>query len=159
MALHVPIIEPVSENIFFDIILESTYLDHPPELEVIVDNRSIGKYIVDQPELHVRFRRVMSFDQPHTLELIRGGKSTETAQMLHIKTIKLDNIDLKNLVLSRSIFDPEYPEPWASEQIANGVKLENQIQGEMYLGHNGVWRFEFTSPIYKLLVAWTKGIK
>ena len=101
----------------------------------------------------------MSFDKPHTLELIRSGKSTETAQMLHIKTIKLDNIDLKNLVLSRSTFDPEYPEPWASEQIANGVKLENQIQGEMYLGHNGVWRFEFTSPIYKLLVAWTKGTK
>jgi hypothetical protein len=157
MASYVPIIDPVSENIFFDIILESTYLDHPPELEVIVDNESIGKYVVEQPEFHICFRRVMMFNQPHTLELIRSGKTSDSTQMLHIKTIKLDNIDLKNLVLSRSTFNPEYSKSWASEQVANGVKLENQIPGEMYLGHNGVWRFEFTSPIYKLLVAWTKG--
>jgi hypothetical protein len=160
------ITEPNSENIFFDILLDTTYWDQPPKLEVLVDNKSVGKYIIDQPEFHIRFRQVMSFDQTHTLELRRTGKTqdqtrmsddgTFVTQMLHIKTIKLDNIDLRNLIWHSSQFEPEYPEPWASEQQAQGIKLEEQVLGEMYLGHNGIWRFEFTSPIYKFLVNWAK---
>jgi hypothetical protein len=158
---------PISENIFFDIVLKSTYWNLPPELEVVVDNKSVGKYTIDQPEFHIRFRQVMQFDQPHTLELRRTGKTSDQTrmladgtfetQMLEIQTVKLDNIDLKNLILHRSQFEPEYPEPWASEQQAQGIELEAQVPGELYLGHNGVWRFSFTSPIYKFLVAWAKG--
>ena len=158
--------DPTFENIFFDIILESTYWDLPPELEVVIDNHLIGKYIINQPEFHIRFKRGMLFDQPHLLELKRSGKTndqtqilsngTVNTQMLHIKNIKIDNIDLRNLVWHRSVFEPTYPEPWASEQRAQGVKLEEQVLGEMYLGHNGTWRFEFTSPIYKFLIAWAK---
>lgn len=159
--------EPISENIFFDIILESTYWDRPPELEVILDGSTIGKYVVDKEEFCIRFKQVMLFDQPHLLELKRSGKTNDQTQisndgilktqMLHIKSILIDNIDLRNLLWSRSVFEPEYPEPWASEQQAQGVKLEKQVLGEMYLGHNGTWRFEFTSPIYKFLVNWAKG--
>jgi hypothetical protein len=161
--------EPNSENIFFDIILDTTYWDQPPKLEVLVDNKSVGKYIIDQPEFHIRFRQVMSFDQTHTLELRRTGKTqdqtrmsddgTFVTQMLHIKTIKLDNIDLRNLIWHSSQFEPEYPEPWASEQRDQGIELESQVLGEMYLGHNGTWRFTFTSPIYKFLVKWAKNNK
>lgn len=59
MASHVPIIDPVSENIFFDIMLKATYWNNPPELEVVIDNECIEKYIINQPEFHIRFRRVM----------------------------------------------------------------------------------------------------
>jgi hypothetical protein len=128
---------------------------------------SIGKYTIDQPDFHIRFQQLMLFDQPHVLELRRTGKTnnqtqvlpdgTFKTQMLYIKTIKIDNIDLRNLVWSCSTFTPEYPEPWATEQQALGVELEKQVPGEMYLGHNGTWRFEFTSPIYKFLVEWAKG--
>lgn len=159
--------DPVSENIFFDIILESTYWDRPPELTVLVDTVVIGHYIIDRSEYHIQFRRNMRFDQPHVLELKRTGKTNDQTrvladgsfetQMLHIKTIKLDNIDLRNLIWHSSQFEPEYPEPWATEQQAQGIELEKQVQGEMYLGHNGTWRFNFTSPIYKFLVTWAKG--
>jgi hypothetical protein len=159
--------DPVSENIFFDILLESTYWNRPPELEVVVDDHVVGQYVIDQPEFHIRFRRVMNFNQPHVLELKRTGKTNNQTrvladgsydtQMLCIKTVKLDNIDLRNLVWHSSYFEPEYPEPWATEQRAQGVELETQVPGEMYLGHNGLWRFEFTSPIYKFLVNWAKG--
>jgi hypothetical protein len=159
--------DPTSENIFFDIILDATYWDQPPKLEVVVDNQSVGTYTIDQPEFHIRFQQVLLFDQPHILELRRSGKTqdqtrmlddgTFETQMLHIQTVKLDNIDLRNLAWDSSNFEPEYPEPWASEQQAQGIKLEKQVPGEMYLGHNGVWRFAFTSPIYKFLVEWAKG--
>ena len=101
---------PASENIFFDIILESTYWDQPPELQILIDGDSIGHYTVDQHKYHIRFRRVMAFDQPHTLELRRTGKTNDQTkimpdgslqtQMLEIKTVRLDNIDLKNLKLN-----------------------------------------------------------
>jgi hypothetical protein len=159
--------EPTSENIYFDIQLESTFWDRPPKLEVVVDGESVGHYVVDQPEYHIRFQRIMSFDCCHVLALRRSGKTNDQTrvledgsydtQMLHIKNIRLDNIDLRNLVWDRSTFIPEYPEPWATEQRAQGVELEHQVTGEMYLGHNGVWQFEFTSPIYKFLVEWAKG--
>jgi hypothetical protein len=159
--------DPTSENIFFDIILDATYWDQPPRLEVLIDNKSVEKYTIDQPEFHIRFQQVMSFDQPHILELRRTGKTqdqtrmledgTFETQMLHIKTVKLDNIDLRNLIWHSSKFEPEYPEPWASEQQAQGIELEDQVLGEMYLGHNGTWSFTFTSPIYKFLVGWAKG--
>jgi hypothetical protein len=158
---------PASENIFFDVILESTYWDRPPTLEILVDGDQIGKYTIDQFEYHIRFKRVMTFGQPHTLELRRTGKTNNQTkimpdgglktQMLKIKTIKLDNIDLKNLILHSSNFEPDYPEPWASEQRKLGIELETQVPGELYLGHNGVWRFNFDSPIYRFLVNWAKG--
>jgi hypothetical protein len=158
---------PTKENIFFDIFLESTYWHLPPKLEIRVDGDTVGNYSVDQHESHIRFRRMMTFDRPHTLELHRTGKTNDQTkimpdgsyktQMLKIKTIKLDNIDLKNLILHSSIFEPDYPEPWASEQKANGVQLEAQVPGELYLGHNGIWRFNFTSPVYKFLINWARG--
>jgi len=158
---------PTSENIFFDIVLESIYWDKPPELEILINGNHIGHYVIDHLESHIRFCQVMNFDQCHTLELRRTGKTNDQTkimpdgslktQMLMIKTIKLDNIDLKNLILANSYFTPDYPEPWASEQQALGVVLESTIPGELYMGHNGVWRFNFTSPIYKFLVDWAKG--
>lgn len=158
---------PTSENIFFDVFLEATYWDKPPELKILVDGNTIGHYIIDRSDLHIRFRRVMSFDQLHVLELHRLGKTVDQTkihpdgsietQMLKIKTIKLDNIDLKNIILHTSEFEPIYPEPWASQQKALGIELEKKVPGEMYFGHNGVWKFEFTSPIYKFLVNWVRG--
>lgn len=161
--------DPVSENIYFDIVLESTYWDKPPELEVVLDGESIGQYSIDQPDYTIRFKQVMLFDQLHLLELHRSGKTNDQTQvidgvpvktqMLHIKTIKIDNIDLRNLIWHSSWFEPEYPEPWASEQRASGVELEESVLGEVYLGHNGIWKFKFTSPIYQFLVEWAKGNK
>jgi hypothetical protein len=45
MASHVPIIDPVSENIFFDIMLKATYWNNPPEIRKIVrgDDESQGE--------------------------------------------------------------------------------------------------------------------
>jgi hypothetical protein len=110
---------------------------------------------------------VFDFAGTHTLEIHRSGKTndqnrilpdgTYQGQSLHIKQVLLDNIDLRNIVWHSCRFYPEYPEPWASEQRAQNIELESEVIGETYLGHNGVWRFNFTSPIYKFLVGWARG--
>jgi hypothetical protein len=64
--------------------------------------------------------------------------------MLHIKTVKLDNIDLRNLIWHNSKFEPEYPEPWASEQ----SNLESELTAHPYLGWNGCWSLTFGVPVF-----------
>ena len=73
-------------------------------------------------------------------------------QIMHISKILIDGIDINNFILSRATFTPQYPEPWASQQIAQGIKLETELLGETWLGHNGQWCFNFTSPFWQFLI-------
>lgn len=166
---YIPAVEPNSENIVFDLIFDAEFWNSPPIIDVLIDGEFIERHIIDKKDYQIKFKKIMSFKESHCLELKRSGKTdNETrflsngdieTQMLYIKTVKLDNINLRNLVWHMSTFHPIYPEPWASEQRAQGVNLEDTIPGEMYLGHNGTWRFEFTSPIYEFLVNWNRGHK
>jgi hypothetical protein len=40
---------------------------------------------------------------------------------------------------------PNYPEPWASEQL---TLLPTVITPQTYLGWNGVWRLDFSVPVF-----------
>ena len=77
--------------------------------------------------------------------------------ILIIEKIKIDNIDLKNLIQHRCLYTPVYPEPWASQQTDKGKDLPKILNGTMILGHNGEWEFEFKSPVYKFLIDWIKN--
>ena len=43
---------------------------------------------------------------------------------------------------------PEYPEPWATEQKADGVVLDSELSNVTYLGWNGTWRLRFGIPVF-----------
>lgn len=158
-------VEPTSENIFVDLRLGGEFWQKPPEVDIFVDGKLIQSHLVDRTDYHVRFRHVMDFG-PHRLELRRKNKTNDQnrllpdgsyqGQLLHINQVRLDNIDLRNLVLHTCKFRPEYPEPWASQQREAGIILENELIGETHLGHNGVWTFDFISPIYMFLVDWAR---
>lgn len=161
--------EPDSENIYIDLLLEGDYWDRPPVVDVIIDDQLIQTHTVDSYQYRIRFKHQLRFDQPHVLQLNRRGKTDDQnkllpdgsyqTQTLRIKQVKLDNIDLRNLVWHSCRFYPEYPEPWATQQRDQGIQLETVLTGETTLGHNGVWKFAFTSPIYKFLVSWIRGTR
>lgn len=46
------------------------------------------------------------------------------------------------------VYEPRYPEPWASEQQALGQILEPKLTNHTYLGWNGTWSLQFTTPIF-----------
>lgn len=46
------------------------------------------------------------------------------------------------------IYEPEYPEPWATQQRAQGVVLKQQLTAHTYLGWPGKWRLTFTVPVF-----------
>jgi hypothetical protein len=46
------------------------------------------------------------------------------------------------------VYTPVYPEPWATEQLDQGVVLKPQLCPHTYLGWNGKWTLTFTVPVF-----------
>jgi hypothetical protein len=72
-------------------------------------------------------------------------------QMLHIKSIEIDEIDIGALVYE-GVYTPEYPEPWATQQREAGNELQSSFKNVTKMGHNGEWKFTFNSPFYMWLL-------
>jgi len=72
-------------------------------------------------------------------------------QLLHIKSIEIDEIDIGALVYA-GVYTPQYSEPWATEQAAAGHKLPESFKNVTAMGHNGRWEFQFSSPFYMWLL-------
>lgn len=68
-------------------------------------------------------------------------------QALLIKKVSFENITSDRFKWAANYF-PHYPEPWASEQKKSGNNLCDVLNGQDYLGWNGIWKLEFTVPVF-----------
>ena len=46
------------------------------------------------------------------------------------------------------IYEPVYPEPWATEQRTAGIQLQSQLSSHTYLGWPGTWTLIFDVPVF-----------
>ena len=46
------------------------------------------------------------------------------------------------------VYEPIYPEPWATEQQDRGVVLKQHLSPHTYLGWNGKWTLTFDVPVF-----------
>lgn len=46
------------------------------------------------------------------------------------------------------VYEPEYPEPWATEQFNAGVILQPQLSPHTYLSWPGTWTLTFEVPVF-----------
>lgn len=155
-----------SENIYFDFWIKPEYFLNPPFMKLMVDNEIYFEDLVKK-DIHLRFKKKCSFADTHKIKILRSGKTTRDtkvssdgtlqSQTLRIEKIKIDNIDLRNLIYHRCVYTPIYPEPWVSQQVHLGVELPKTLKGTMILGHNGEWGFDFRSPVYKFLIDWIQN--
>tara|TARA_Y100000034_G_scaffold80642_1_gene96749 strand:- start:1634 stop:2128 length:495 start_codon:yes stop_codon:yes gene_type:complete len=155
-----------SENIYFDFWLKSEYFLNPPFMKLMIDD---DVYFEDhvKKDTHLRFQKKCSFDDIHKIKILRSGKTNKDtkflpdgsfeSQMLTMERIKIDNIDLKNLISHRCVYTPIYPVQWATEQRNQGIQLSDTLNGTTALGHNGQWEFDFRSPVYKFLIDWIQN--
>lgn len=157
---------PKSENIYFDFWIKSEYFLNPPFMKLMIDDEVFFEDRVEK-DMHLRFKKNCSFDEIHKIKIFRSGKTnhdteildngTLKSQMLTMEKIKIDNIDLRNLIQHRCVYTPSYQEPWATQQKEKGVELSKTLNGTMALGHNGTWEFDFRSPVYKFLIDWIQN--
>ena len=154
-----------TEKLKFKLELYATMWDKPPHAEILTNDKThfTGDIIgtEDKPDV-VEFEHVLEEGKDYSLIINRSGKGKNQTvinengdilkdQLLHIKNIEIDEIDIGSLVYE-GVYTPRYPEPWASQQREAGTELQESFKNVTCIGHNGTWRFKFESPFYMWLL-------
>ena len=154
-----------TENLKFKIELFATFWDKKPTCEVLVNDTSVYNGVVDGSEKEpnvIEFKHPCEEGKEYKLILNRQGKNDSQTilndkgdilhdQLLHIKSIEIDEIDIGTLVFD-GVYQPEYPKQWAARRRKSGIDLPETIQNVTRMGHNGTWTFQFSSPFYMWLL-------
>ena len=142
-----------TEKLKFKLGLYATMWDKPPHVEILINDQSVLiKDITgteDKPDL-IEFEYELEEEKSYNLIIKRSGKTKNQTiinekgdilkdQLLHIKSIEIDEIDIGTLIYE-GVYTPQYPEPWAT--------FKNVTQ----MGHDGEWKFKFGSPFYMWLL-------
>ena len=154
-----------TEKLKFKLELYATMWNRPPFAEILVGGKSYYKDNITGTEKEptvIEFEHEFEEENNYDLVIKRSGKTVNQTvindkgdilkdQMLHIKNISIDEIDIGALVYE-GVFIPSYPEPWASQQKQQGIELPQQMKNVTQMGHNGSWTFTFGSPFYMWLL-------
>ena len=154
-----------TEQLKFKLELYSTYWDKLPKVEIIVGRESMYNGEIASSEKNptvIEFNKTLVEGEKYNLVIKRSGKfKNQTVldtngkiikdQLLHIKQIEIDEIDIGALVYE-GIYTPDYPEPWYSQQIESGHTPDKTFKNVTAMGHNGTWTLAFESPFYMWLL-------
>jgi len=154
-----------TEKLKFKLELYATMWDKAPHAEILVDGKSYYNSEItstqDNPTL-IEFEAELEEDKKVDLIINRSGKSVNQTvvndkgdllkdQLLHIKRIEIDEIDLGALVFT-GLYTPKYPEPWATQMAESGRELKESFTNVSQMGHDGEWKFTFSTPFYMWLL-------
>ena len=153
-----------TEKLKFKLELWSTYWDKIPVADILINDTSHYSAEItgteDRP-IVIEFEHTLEEGQEYILKIVRSGKDKHQTvvedgkivkdQLLHIKSIEIDEIDIGALVYEGR-YTPAYPEPWATQQRSAGVDLPVSFKNVTTVGHNGVWELKFSSPFYMWLL-------
>jgi hypothetical protein len=152
------------EKLKFKLELYSTYWDKTPRAEILINSHSHFNQTITGTEKEptvIEFEHELTEGEQYSLIIERSGKDIRQTvvengqivkdQLLHIKSIEIDEIEIGALVYS-GLYTPRYPEPWASQQRQLGNALPKSFKNVTTIGHNGRWELGFTSPFYMWLL-------
>ena len=154
-----------TEKLKFKLELYATMWQKPPQAEILINDHSHYKGDITgneaKPNL-IEFEQELEEGKEYNLIIKRSGKGKNQTvinekgdilkdQLLHIKNIEIDEIDIGALVYE-GIYTPQYPEPWATQQREAGIELPVSFKNVTNMGHDGEWKFKFESPFYMWLL-------
>ena len=154
-----------TEKLKFKLELYATTWDQPPHAEILIKDKSYFNGDItgteENPDV-IEFEHEFTEGEKSELIIKRSGKGKNQTvvnengdllkdQLLHIKSMEIDEIDLGALVYE-GIYTPQYPEPWATQQQEAGIELPESFKNVTQMGHNGKWAFKFESPFYMWLL-------
>jgi len=154
----------MTEKLKFKLELWATYWDQIPIVEILINDHSYhNKEITGtekQPTI-IEFEHELKEGEKYSLIIERSRKDVRQTivddgkiikdQLIHIKSIEIDEIDIGALVYE-GVYTPTYPEPWASQQKQAGNALPQSFKNVTTIGHNGRWELSFASPFYMWLL-------
>jgi len=154
-----------TEKLKFKLELYATMWDQPPVAEIKLNSQSYFKSEITSTEQNptvIEFEAELTEESEYNLIIERSGKGKNQTvlddkgkiskdQLLHIKRIEIDEIDIGSLVYE-GVYTPKYPEPWATQQRESGNDLKDSFKNVTELGFDGTWNFKFASPFYMWLL-------
>ena len=154
-----------TEKLKFKLELYATMWDQPPVAEIKINSKSYFNSEItstEQKPTIIEFEAELTEESEYNLIIERSGKGKNQTvinekgdilkdQLLHIKGIEIDEIDIGALVYE-GVYTPEYPEPWATQQRESGHDLKDSFKNVTQMGFNGEWKFTFSSPFYMWLL-------
>ena len=153
-----------TEKLKFKLELWAEYWDKAPRAKILInDHNHFDKEITgtEKKPTIIEFEHEFTEGEKYFLVLERSGKDKKQTvvedgkitkdQLLHIKSIEIDEIDIGALVYE-GVYTPEYPKPWATQQLQAGKALPESFTNVTTIGHNGRWALSFESPFYMWLL-------
>lgn len=154
-----------SENLKFKLQVYSSFWDKCPKIDILINDELNYTGEIngsEQSPTLIEFEKKLEEDQEYKLVIKRYNKTADQCkidsdgkiikdQLLHIKSIEIDEIDIGSLIYE-GLYTPEYPEPWYSQQVKANKTPEKSFKNATSMGHNGIWEFKFQSPFYMWLL-------
>lgn len=140
-------------------------IDYPIKLDI----RLCPVWHSDPPKINIGVNGILeqtTLSQAQTFhyEYSASANSTITVELLNktdADTVPDKGLDKAVIIESVSFFgitdpkfvwlgvyEPNYPEPWATEQRQQGVVLKQQLTNHNYISWNGKWTLTFTVPVF-----------
>lgn len=135
----------------FSIDLSSQYVKTVPVVKVTFDTEEVFNGPVDSkkritftsmPKPAGTYELTVEFFNKDYTEFVNYNKD----MMVSVNAVHVEQYPYNFAI--HSIYSPDYPEPWKSEQQQAGVKLDEHIHSN-YLGWNGTWQLNIQLPIYR----------
>ena len=123
-----------------------SYEDVHPKCRISF-NDIVKDFVLDKSK-QIAFNTAIDKDRDLTIELYAKENKDSMAGRdlrINIDSVSIMGIENKKFI-HQGVYRPEYPEPWASQQRAQGVKLSKEIQYADSLGWNGKWRLTISNP-------------
>lgn len=130
--------------------LRPIWCQSPPKIKVHLDQIPVLIGELEQ-------RREIEIAQPlirgqHLLQVEFFGKTDTLSTPDHDHAIVIEDVSFFGIHSEKfkwqATYQPDYPEPWRSQQVSAGITLDPILRNKDYLGWNGVWRLNFTTPIF-----------
>jgi len=130
--------------------LEPVWHQEPPLIKTGIDQNLTEFYLRESTTINFEFESDRSCEL--TVEFLnKRDQDTVPEQGLDkaviIKSVSFFGIEDPRFVWS-GVYEPVYPEPWASQQRAQGVALAPQLKSHNYLSWNGKWTLTFDVPVF-----------
>ena len=123
-----------------------SYDDVHPKCRISFNN-IIKDFVLDESKKIV-FNTTIDRDTDLTIEL-HGKENKDSIAgrdlRINIDSVSIMGIDNKKFIY-QGVYQPQYPEPWASQQRAKGIELSKEIRYADSLGWNGKWTLTISDP-------------
>lgn len=135
-----------------------------PTIKILIDDYVV---LYEGPAIN-EFHRVFDLnDGEHELKIVHYGKTDNDHvladdgsilidKFVMIDSVTIDSVKLLDKELQSGEFWPVYSFSYVEDMIRLGKDLPTFISPNLYLGHNGTWRYTFFSPFVDWSIAQRK---